>query len=297
MSQQSQNPSPDPDVQLDLVTFPIPNLRVLKAVMLGEQGAIRDVQMQVMNIARSHSETGIVDPQGKVIPRMGKDISSEIRALVTQLIEAEPLRKVYVVAPAGQDGHDELQGFTQAGIKVSFLTFQGLITIMAQVLGPEMARSLSSQIDAVCTLTLQAAGRGRNPVHVLRKVLQIRHTDSATGQQLIGEPVWAEDLRTHIADLVLAFLVSGGYVQTGIDGRDLGNVLAKGEDTIDTSMTPLGEKLLVHLKDVISLRSALQTRGPELTKAMTSVTQAAETKSMSEVQRDFANPNAKFHEA
>lgn len=294
---QPQTPPPDPDVQLDLVPFPIPNLRVLKAVMVAEQGAIRDIRMQVANIARRHTSSSIVDPQGKPIPRLGKDIATEIRALVETLLQATPLRQAYMVGPASKDGLDDLQGFSQSGLQVAFLTFQGLLTLLAQALGSETARNLSSQIDAVCTLSLQAAGRGRNPVCVLRKVMQIRHVDPTTGQQLIGEPDWAEGLRIHVADIVLSFLVAGGYVWTKIDGKDLGDVLARGEETIDATLTPLGEALLIHLKDMISLRTALATRGPELTQAMVDVAQAAETKSFHEIQEDFSNPNVKLHEA
>ena len=251
----------DPDVELDLYPFPIPDLKALRGVMLAENRAIQEINYSVRNI--STASNAIVDPMGKPIPSMGGTLATQIRELVDRLLASDTLSKGYVVDPEG-----ELTGFEPAGLKLAFLTYQGLGLLIRMQHGEQFAMAIANQIDVLLVLSLKAIQRGRNPLRVFEKVLQFKAMDPATELPLIGEPDWAQEKRAQLVELYIAFLITGDYVTSELEPKD-GVALITTEDELPfLALNDRGIRLYEHLRDQVAFKARLTSRGRAIVEAL-----------------------------
>jgi hypothetical protein len=285
----------DPDLVLQFAVFDIPDLRVLRAVMVAEQKAVLDIKQEVRNLA-ANASTPLVDPQGKPIPLAAGNIAGQIRALTVSLLVRPVLSAGYKVAPISEGGAPDLVAFEPAGLKLAFLTYQGLGMLIQAHIGPNIAQHLGSMLDRVVVFTLQAALRHRNPYRVIQKALVFKAKDAATGAPVLAEPEWADEVRRKLSQLVVVFLLASEYTSSTLGVRETeAAVLTAGEEMPELSLTAAGEQLYRHLSDQLALKATMMQRGNLLTEQAAAA--GPETKTQSEVERDLANPNANPHES
>ena len=281
----------DGDTALDFVTFPIPTLQVLRAVMVAERKAVEEIRHQIAVMATP--ATALVDPMGKPVPQLGGDIRSRIMKLVADLLDRPILSEAFGLAKTTEGVMDLVQ-FDPSGLKLAFITYRGLTFVIQQRMGIEQARNLANQVDALLVLSLQALHRQRNPLRVIEKTLKVRGTDPKTGVALIGEPEWAADYRLEITTTLVTFLIASGYVTSDLDPTAGIPKLAIDDFLPFLNLTPAGRRLFLHLRDQMALKASLMTRGSELTAEPETLTQAQVTQDMERALRD---PNANLPQA
>jgi hypothetical protein len=285
----------DPDLILAFSRFPIPSLGLLCAVTLEEQKAVTEINAAIRSLARTSDL--LVDAQGKPMPMAGGNIAERVKALVGDLLARPILSESYQVGP-GPKGGAELQGFEGAGLKLAFITYQGLHQLIQGHLGKDKAALLGNSLDMVVVFSLQAVLNHRNPYRVIEKALRFQPRDAETGAPVLGEsePTWAVTFRQQLADLTLVFLLASEYAVTTGTIPEAQLALQGGEDMPCLSLTESGERLFLHLRDQVSLKIALQDPAlHELVQKAAAL--PAESKTLEQVEADLQNPNAPLHEA
>lgn len=289
-------PTGDPDLHLPAFAFDIPNLDTLRAVMVAEQKAGQEIARTVSTLS-GNASAALVDPQGKPIPLAGGSIAEQVKALIHGLLARPLLSTAYAVGTDLVEGSQPtLVQFEPAGLKLAFLTYQGLGMLMMAHLGKRITEQLGNSIDMLTVFSLQAARNHRNPLMVLRKALRFQAKEATTGAVVAGEPAWADQLRSDLADLLLSFMIASGYAASELGPEETAAIVASGvPDLPSLSLTADGERLYLHLCDQVALKLTLQRRGPEITQE--AAARGPETKTLEQVERELLNPTTPLHEA
>jgi len=258
----------EPHVKPVFTLLPVPSRSVLLEIMRAERAAVESVRHALL--AASPTCAPLVDPSGKPVPRMDEGVLAVATQIINDALASPTISESYQLSEVGENQEQSLTGFDPSGIKLAYLTYQGLGTLVAKMLlsaslPAPVIRGLINRMDDVTVNVMTAVHQKKQPLEELALILQFRAKDPETGADLLGEPAWAEPVRTALVGTVVTYLSVSDYLTSDMsDPWPWLNQLKDKGTAPSIDLSERGVSLLFHLTAQLGLKRTLQIRGPQL---------------------------------